>query len=236
MTALARPEPAPLDTSAFGRVRDDRLPLLVAGGGAIVLHFLAAFIPLPDKAQPEPKRVFEPPRLQRYVPPAPELPDPPAPKPPAANAPLLPVPMADIPDHLMVVDRIDAAQEPVEFIDDFDVPSLLGEIDAPPAPAPPAFYDAEHEGLVLPVPIYRPDPEFPDLARQIRKSGRVIFRAVVDASGNVGEIEVVFAPDPDFGYTEEAIRAVRKWRYQPGQLGGRAVPVRLTVRVDFELH
>ena len=92
------------------------------------------------------------------------------------------------------------------------------------------------EGLVLPVPVYRPDPEFPDLARQIRKSGRVILHAVVDEAGNVGEIEVIYAPDPDFGYSEEAIRAVRNWRYQPGQLGGRAVPVRLTVRVDFELH
>ena len=34
----------------------------------------------------------------------------------------------------------------------------------------------------------------------------------------------------------EAMKAVLEWRYEPGQLRGRAVPVRLTVVVDFSLH
>ena len=59
---------------------------------------------------------------------------------------------------------------------------------------------------------------------------------MVDSGGNVTEIEVVFAPDPDLGYSDAAIEAVRQWRYQPGELRGRAVAVRLTVVVDFDLY
>jgi TonB family protein len=60
--------------------------------------------------------------------------------------------------------------------------------------------------------------------------------AVVDAEGHVRDIEVIFVPDPDLGFGQAAIEAVREWRYQPGELRGRAISVRLTVVVDFTLY
>jgi len=238
MTALARPKPAVLDPSAFGPRRDDRAPLLFAAGAAALLHFLAILIPLPDKPVPalSPPPV-EPPHHFRTILRPPDPPEQLEPQPPVEQAepepPRIPIPFPDPPEQLPLIEFEPVVVEPVG-LDEIDFDQPLGRI--VPPPVVPAVFEPGESGLVLPIGIYRPQPEFPEVARRMRLPGRVVLRAVVDSGGNVTDIEVIFATDPDLGYSEAAIEAVRQWRYQPGDLRGRTVAVRLTVVVDFDLY
>ena len=234
MTALAGPKPTPLDPSVFGRQHDDRAALLFAAGAAVVIHFLAILIPLPETPAPDiqPSPVT-PVQINALVLRPPDLPQPPVQAQPAPEPPRIPVPIPDAPEQMLVVEPEAWVDEPLEITDVLtDLP--LGLIEPPPPTLD--YVEPGESGLVLPVGIHKPQPEFPELARQMRRPGRVVLRAVVDPGGNVKDIEVVFAPDPDLGYSEAAVRAVAQWRYKPGELRGRTVSVRLTVVVEFNLY
>jgi len=234
MTALAGPKPTPLDPSAFGRKHDDRAPLVFAAGAAVLIHFLAILIPLPETPLPYiPPPPVDPPGIIAPILQPPDLPEPPVPAQPSSEPPRIPLPLPDLPEQMPVVEPEPWVEEPVEIVAGL-IDLSLGPI-VPPEPALD-YVESGEPGLVLPVGIYRPQPEFPELARSIRRPGRVVLRAVVDPGGNVKNIEVVFAPDPDLGYSEAAVEAVARWRYKPGELRGRKVSVRLTVVVDFNLY
>ena len=235
MTALARPKSVALVAPAFGRPRDDRAPLCFAAGLAVAIHFLAILIPLPDKPQP----ALLPPSVQasspNHVPlPPPALPE--RPEPPVQRidreSPPLPVPL-EVPEQLPFIEHTSVPVEPVD-IPVVPIDLELGDI-VPPV-AVPELVEPGEPGLVLPVAIYRPDPDYPELAIRTRQSGRVVLRAVIDNGGSVGDIEVLLSPVPDLGFRAAAIEAVRQWRYQPGELRGRTVSVRMTVVVDFSLN
>ncbi|MGE0450293.1 MAG: energy transducer TonB [Vicinamibacterales bacterium] len=55
---------------------------------------------------------------------------------------------------------------------------------------------------------------------------------VVSPDGTVGEATVAASPDPALDAV--AIRALRQWRFQPGQRNGRPVPVRIYVEVSID--
>ncbi len=62
--------------------------------------------------------------------------------------------------------------------------------------------------------------------------GRVILGATIDPSGEVGDIEVLWSvPELD----EAAIAAAEQWRYEPTLVDGVAVPVSMTLIVNFSL-
>jgi protein TonB len=88
-------------------------------------------------------------------------------------------------------------------------------------------------GVTIPELLERVDPAYPDTARKLRQEGTVLLEAVITASGAVDEIRVVASRGPLLD--SAAIAAVRRWRYRPATLNGRAVAVFLTVRVTFGL-
>ena len=107
---------------------------------------------------------------------------------------------------------------------------------APPA-APDEVHDQWKAGLTLPVALDgRAQPFYPPLAVRARREGVVLLKAIITRDGEVASIEVLLAPDPDLGFSESAIDAVSRWKYEPGRLNGRAVAVSMTVRVDFSLR
>jgi protein TonB len=115
------------------------------------------------------------------------------------------------------------------------VEPLLDDGAAPP-PAP-AVYEAGQAELIPPRALPgRREPDYPPTARRLRAEGTVVLRAVITVEGAVDEVEVVRAPEPDWGMVEAAMAAVAAWRYEPGMLRGRPVAVRMTVMVEFELH
>jgi protein TonB len=75
-------------------------------------------------------------------------------------------------------------------------------------------------------------PAYPKDALQARLQGTVILECTIDAQGAVADVRVVRGQPL---LTEAAVEAVRQWAYEPTRLNGVAVPVVMTVTVNFRL-
>ena len=103
----------------------------------------------------------------------------------------------------------------------------------PPPPPEPARPVRVGSGIRMPVKVVDVAPMYPTIARTAHVQGVVILEAVLDAAGRVDEVHVLRSiPLLD----QAAVDAVRQWRYTPTQLNGRAVPVIMTVTVNFTLQ
>jgi TonB family protein len=85
----------------------------------------------------------------------------------------------------------------------------------------------------MPVPIYRPEPEYSEEARKAKYSGTVLLSVVIDEHGNTRDIHVL--RPLGLGLDEKAIEAVTRWRFRPGIKGGRPVAVEANIEVSFRL-
>jgi protein TonB len=101
----------------------------------------------------------------------------------------------------------------------------------PPPPRPPE--PIRPGGSVRPpAKIVHVAPQYPQIARASRVQGIVIIEATIDSRGNV-ESTVVLRSIPLLD--QAALDAVRQWKFTPTLLNGIAVPVIMTVTVNFEL-
>ena len=218
-------------------IRDERVDRNVmawALAAAVALHlFFLLLVDFPDARPtlPQPTKAPDSPRIVR-----PNLPPPPMPE--AApiervtRAPALPVPFP-----------VEAPPEPVpETLPlDLETPVLpmriqIGEPappDPPPGPRQPGFNNVTYPSLI---PESKVAPIYPELARRVRLSGRVIVQAVILKDGTVGVTEVLQCDHPGVGFEEAAIEAITQWRYEPARLYGEPVDVYFTVNVEFILQ
>jgi len=90
-----------------------------------------------------------------------------------------------------------------------------------------------HSGIVAPRKIVDVAPVYPALAQQVRKEGVVILETVIDANGGVESVRVLRSVAM---LDQAAVDAVRQWRFTPAMLNGQAVPVVMTVTVNFTLQ
>lgn len=88
--------------------------------------------------------------------------------------------------------------------------------------------------VTAPVSIYKVDPPYTEDARKARVQGIVILEAVVDERGNVTRVEVL--KPLAAGLDQNAVEAIRQWKYEPGRKDGVPVPVLITVSVSFRLQ
>ena len=110
----------------------------------------------------------------------------------------------------------------------------------PPAPAPRPTLQPRPEpvrrvggDLVAPKKTHHVAPVYPALALAARQAGHVILEAVISEEGTVRDVRVLRSiPLLD----QAAIDAVRQWRFSPTMLGGRPVPIAMTVTVTFQLN
>jgi len=79
-------------------------------------------------------------------------------------------------------------------------------------------------------------PNYTPSAMHARIEGIVELEIVVRADGSVGTIRLVRSLDARFGLDDEAIKAVRNWRFDPARLAGKPVQVRVPVEVSFGLR
>jgi TonB family protein len=89
-------------------------------------------------------------------------------------------------------------------------------------------------GVSEPVLVSQVQPEYSDDGRKGRIQGRVELIAIVKDDGTV-QVESV-ARSLGYGLDQKAIEAVSRWMFLPGRLDGRAVPVRISVLVNFSLR
>jgi TonB family protein len=90
-------------------------------------------------------------------------------------------------------------------------------------------------GVTTPVLLHDTVATLPEIARRAGIEGNVILQAVIRSDGTVGETEILRCSRPNLGFEEQAVAAVRQWRYAPATRDGQPVDAWLTVRVDFRL-
>ena len=77
-------------------------------------------------------------------------------------------------------------------------------------------------GVAMPTVISEVKPSYTADAMRQKIQGVVMVEAVVMPDGGVGQVNVVRSLDPTFGLDQEAVKAVRRWRFRPGTRFGSA--------------
>ena len=88
-------------------------------------------------------------------------------------------------------------------------------------------------GVTMPKVLKHVAPEYSKEAREKHIEGTLILSLVVDADGVPGDIRV--RRGLGCGLDEEAIQAVKQWRFEPGKKDGKAVAMGTSIRVSFHL-
>jgi protein TonB len=77
-------------------------------------------------------------------------------------------------------------------------------------------------------------PDYPYAMKQAGTSGRVMVEFDVDPSGRVIRAEAISCTEREFA--EPAVRAVKKWRFEPGRRNGKAMSFRMAVPIEFGIE
>ena len=91
-------------------------------------------------------------------------------------------------------------------------------------------------GVTLPRVLHEEKPQYTSDAMRAKVQGTVLLECVVRPDGSVGDVQVVRSLDPTFGLDQQAVAAARKWRFAPGTRLGEAVPVLITIELQFTLR
>jgi TonB family protein len=91
-------------------------------------------------------------------------------------------------------------------------------------------------GVETPKLIREIKPQYTAQAMRAKIQGEVLLECIVQPDGRVGNIRVVRSLDSAFGLDQEAIKAARQWRFQPGTKQGQPVPVLVTIAIAFTLR
>lgn len=242
------------------RKRRTITPASFAASLAAHLLLLGGVVYAADR-EPVPREVVGPLIDIDYVPEDPPAPPPPLERveaPPAApvDDARLPVPgdRVDLPAPAEVPEGVAPEAPGVEPVNPADYlrDGRSGDYVGPPVPgldepsgnaSPPAVEDyvvpeemverrpvLDRSGLARALERY-----YPALLRDARVQGRVVVEMVVEEDGRVrpGSARVMDASHPAFG--DAALRAVERFRFTPAQVGGVAVPVRVTVPIAWSV-
>jgi TonB family protein len=79
----------------------------------------------------------------------------------------------------------------------------------------------------------KPEPKYTEPARHAHVTGVVVVEAIINKQGSVEDVKVL--KGLPMGLSEEAVEAVRKWRFRPGTLNGEPVDVIFDLTVNFKM-
>ena len=115
-------------------------------------------------------------------------------------------------------------------------PDQITVHDAPPVPQfGPNTVRPCDPGVEKPQLTYEVPPNYTSSAIGARQEGLAFLEAVVLQDGTVGAARVLHGPRPDFGLDQEALNAVRQWRFKPGTAAKLPAAVVVTVEMYFRL-
>ena len=97
-------------------------------------------------------------------------------------------------------------------------------------------YLKDTPGLTEPVLKHTVYPKYTSDAMRAKIQGVVEVQIVVMPDGTVSRARVITSLDKTFGLDDSAILAAKQWTFEPGELNGKAVPVAVTVNLEFRLH
>jgi len=87
--------------------------------------------------------------------------------------------------------------------------------------------------IVAPVAMRKVDPRYPAAARYTGIEGIVLLYGIIRSDGSVDGVQVVRGLHTLLD--ESAVDAFQRWRFQPGQKNGSAVPLEVVVEIPFRL-
>jgi TonB family protein len=85
-----------------------------------------------------------------------------------------------------------------------------------------------------PKAIFSPNPEYSEKARKKKAHGAVVLETTVGTDGSTHDIRVV--RPLGYGLSEQAVKALRIWKFEPGMKDGKPVPVVLQIEMDFRIY
>jgi TonB family protein len=91
-------------------------------------------------------------------------------------------------------------------------------------------------GVSMPVALHREQPKYTVAAMRARIQGEVIVECVVQPHGECTNVRVLRSLDARLGLDDQALRAAAAWRFSPGTLLGKPVPVLVTIQLGFAIH
>ncbi len=134
-------------------------------------------------------------------------------------------------------------EPPVSVIDYDDAPAIEPDVRIRPddmiPPGPPDVVDEDREGLTMPQVNWasiRANLKYPEMGIKTRTEGYVEVQAILRRDGTVDGVEVVGGTLQYQWFRDAAVNAVRKARFTPGVLYGRAVDVRMVLKIHFQLN
>jgi protein TonB len=145
------------------------------------------------------------------------------------------VPMPDLtPEEPEPIVEPDPPPEPeILPTDDWEI----GIPDGPPEPAQDTIARVGQVGVEQPIFTKRVPPAYPQRAIKIKLQGYVILEAILRKDGTVDDVNVLRGLGKGkFGFEEEAIKALKQWKFLPGKVNGRPADVRMTLKIDFVLQ
>jgi len=97
---------------------------------------------------------------------------------------------------------------------------VCSEKNPPPCATPPRALSA-------------PSPEYSSKARNAHYQGVCALSVIVGTDGRTSDVKVLTSLG--MGLDEEAIKAVKRWKFKPAMQDGKPVPVQIAVEVSFHL-
>lgn len=88
--------------------------------------------------------------------------------------------------------------------------------------------------VTMPRVIFEKKPQYTREAMRARAQGTVEVQAVVSREGTVSDARVLKSLHPDLD--EQALLAVKQWRFDPGTKDGKPVPVLVHIDLTFTLR
>ena len=79
-------------------------------------------------------------------------------------------------------------------------------------------------------------PNYTAAAMRAKVQGVVLLECVVGPDGSIGQVNIVKSLDKVFGLDDEAVKAAKQWRFDPGRRFGEPVAVYVTLELAFTLR
>jgi TonB family protein len=96
------------------------------------------------------------------------------------------------------------------------------------------LYATADRAVTAPQVINAPDPKYSKEGRKKKIEGTVVLWVTVGPDGLPRDIKV--RRSLGYGLDEEAIKAVKQWRFKPGKLKGQPVAVQINIDINFRLN